>query len=62
MDVTIGYLDAGSGALIVQLLVGGTAGIAAFLRYRWKSLTGKALATEDSSLAEDPTSTVADRP
>jgi hypothetical protein len=29
------YLDAGTGSLLVQLLVGGLAGIATFLKFRW---------------------------
>ena len=29
------YLDAGTGSLIVQLLVGGLAGLATFARFRW---------------------------
>ncbi len=37
--MTFGYLDAGSGALLLQLLIGGAAGVAAFFRYRWHRLT-----------------------
>jgi hypothetical protein len=29
------YIDAGSGSLLLQLLVGGVAGLAAFFRFRW---------------------------
>jgi hypothetical protein len=29
------YIDPGSGSLLVQLLVGGLAGVAAFARFRW---------------------------
>ncbi len=38
MDTLFAYLDAGSGALLVQLLVGGLAGIASFARFRWRKL------------------------
>jgi hypothetical protein len=31
----LAYLDAGSGSLLLQLVVGGIAGIAAFARFRW---------------------------
>jgi len=29
------YLDPGTGSLLLQLLVGGLAGVAAFARFRW---------------------------
>ena len=32
------YLDPGSGSLMLQILVGGFAGLAAFARYRWGSV------------------------
>lgn len=41
MEFVFAYLDAGSGALILQLIVGGAAGVAAFVRYRWHRLTGR---------------------
>lgn len=31
------YIDAGTGSLLAQLLVGGLAGMATFVRYRWGS-------------------------
>jgi hypothetical protein len=48
MNLTAAYLDAGSGALIVQLLVGGAAGIVAFVRFRWRNLTGTASNANDA--------------
>ena len=33
------YLDAGSGALLIQMIVGGAAGVAAYFRFRWRRLT-----------------------
>jgi hypothetical protein len=32
------YLDPGTGSLVVQLLVGGLAGIATFARFRWSNI------------------------
>jgi len=34
----LAYLDAGTGSLILQLLVGGAAGVAAFARFRWGTI------------------------
>lgn len=34
----LAYLDAGSGSLIIQALVAGTAGVAVFARYRWQRI------------------------
>jgi hypothetical protein len=34
----LGYLDAGTGSLLLQLLAGGIAGMAVFARYRWQTL------------------------
>lgn len=56
-----GYLDAGSGSLLLQAILGGLAGIAVAFR-AWKArLTGKKLvdeaiaATEEGSTASDQT-------
>lgn len=35
-----GYLDAGSGSIILQLLAGGIAGLAVYIRFRWQTLKG----------------------
>lgn len=48
MDFVFAYLDAGSGALLAQLLVGGVAGAAAFLKLRWRTLTGKKAETSEA--------------
>ena len=32
------YIDAGSGTLLAQLLVGGLAGVATFAKYRWHTI------------------------
>ena len=34
------YIDAGSGSLLAQLIVGGLAGVATFARYRWDRIRG----------------------
>jgi hypothetical protein len=39
-QVIFGYLDAGTGSLLVQLLVGGLAGIATFVKFRWGTVKG----------------------
>lgn len=36
-----GYIDAGTGSLIIQVLVAGFAGIAAFVKFRWGSIKGR---------------------
>ncbi|HEY4584593.1 MAG TPA: hypothetical protein VI980_07310 [Acidimicrobiia bacterium] len=48
--LVFGYLDAGSGSLLLQLLVGGIAGLAAYARFRWHTVKGwfqKAAEPED---------------
>jgi len=35
------YIDAGTGSLLVQLLAGGLAGLAAFMKFRWSSIRHK---------------------
>ncbi|MDG4831285.1 hypothetical protein O7627_18470 [Solwaraspora sp. WMMD1047] len=39
MDVA--YLDAGSGSLIVQAVIGGVAGVAVAAKLYWRRLTGR---------------------
>jgi hypothetical protein len=36
----LGYLDAGTGSLVLQLLVGGIGGLAVFVKYRWATVKG----------------------
>jgi len=38
MRLVFAYLDAGTGSLILQLLVGGLAGVAALVRFRWATV------------------------
>jgi len=37
MSVTLAYFDPGSGSLLMQVIVGGTAGLVVFARYLWDS-------------------------
>jgi hypothetical protein len=39
--MVFGYLDPGTGSLILQLLVGGLAGLAAFVRFRWGTIKSR---------------------
>lgn len=36
-----GYLDAGTGSLILQVLIGGFAGVAVFVKYRWSAIRAR---------------------
>jgi hypothetical protein len=54
MRFVFAYLDAGSGALLVQLLVGGAAGVVAFFKFRWRNLTAK----DKSPTSEEETARV----
>jgi hypothetical protein len=35
MNPILAYVDAGTGSLVIQLVAGGLAGLAAFLKFRW---------------------------
>jgi hypothetical protein len=35
------YIDAGTGSMIVQAVVAGAAGLAAFLKFRWGSIRAR---------------------
>jgi hypothetical protein len=37
MTVVLGYFDPGSGSLLLQMLVGGSAGLFVFAKYLWES-------------------------
>ena len=39
-QMVFGYLDAGTGSLVLQLLVGGFAGLATFVKFRWSTVKG----------------------
>jgi hypothetical protein len=38
--IVFAYLDAGTGSLIAQILAGGIAGAAVFVKYRWHTIRG----------------------
>jgi hypothetical protein len=44
--VLLGYIDPASGSLVIQLLVGGIAGVAAFARLRWSRLFNRRVPSE----------------
>jgi hypothetical protein len=37
-QITFGYIDAGSGSLLLQLLIGGIAGLAAYAKFGLRNL------------------------
>ncbi len=41
--LTLAYFDPGSASLLMQALVGGSAGLIVFGRYLWMSLTGSGM-------------------
>ena len=53
MSALLAYFDPGSGSLLLQLLVGGSAGLLVFVRYLWESrpslLLGRKRASESGS-------------
>ncbi|MFO7299402.1 MAG: hypothetical protein DIU67_004330 [Actinomycetes bacterium] len=51
--IILGYLDAGSGSLLLQALLGGLAGIAVAFRAFKSRITGRK-AVEETSVAEEP--------
>lgn len=38
--VVVAYLDPGTGSMVLQLIVGGAAGLLAFLKFRWRVVKG----------------------
>ena len=44
----VAYIDPGTGALLLQFLLGGIAGLAAFLKFRWKSIKSRFSRRDDS--------------
>ena len=59
------YIDAGTGSLLIQMLAGGIAGLAVFMRFRWgkiKTWFQRGEDPEQESGAQDPTANVVSRP
>ena len=38
MHLILAYIDPGAGSLLIQLLIGGIAGLAALIKFRWKRI------------------------
>ena len=38
MKLILAYIDPGAGSLLIQLLIGGLAGLAALVRFRWNRI------------------------
>jgi hypothetical protein len=38
MHLILAYIDPGAGSLLIQLLIGGLAGLAALVRFRWNRI------------------------
>ena len=60
-----GYIDAGTGSLLIQMLAGGIAGLAVFVRFHWGTVKGWFTQGEDpeqESGVEDPEANVVSRP
>jgi len=56
-----GYLDAGSGSLILQAILGGLAGIAvAFKAWKARMMSKKAIAAAETEIVSDETSVNSD--
>jgi hypothetical protein len=43
---TVAYIDPGTGGLILQFVLGGVAGLAALVRYRWSSIRRRFTASD----------------
>lgn len=41
MRLILAYIDPGTGGLLLQFILGGAVGVAAFVRYRWKTIKEK---------------------
>ena len=38
MEPILAYIDPGAGSLLIQLLIGGLAGLAALIKFRWNRI------------------------
>lgn len=48
--IQFAYLDPGSGSLLLQAIVGGTAGIMVFFRHWWRTLKAAKAASQPSDV------------
>jgi hypothetical protein len=53
LDPVLAYIDAGSGSLLAQLLVGGLAGIGAFMKFRWHTIRSR-FGPNSTSVVDEP--------
>jgi hypothetical protein len=63
--IILAYIDAGTGSLLIQMLAGGIAGLAVFVRFRWGTVKGWFKQGEDpeqESGVEGPEANVVSRP
>lgn len=59
------YIDAGTGSLLIQMLAGGIAGLAVFVRFRWRTVKGwfqRGENSEQESGVDDSAPNVVSRP
>lgn len=59
--LTLAYFDPGSASLLMQALVGGSAGLIVFGRYLWMSLLGHRLAPNSVATSVGPMPAAAER-
>lgn len=52
IDLVLGYFDPGSGSLLLQVIVGGSAGLLVFARYLWDLTLVRRRQTEAAVRAE----------
>lgn len=52
MKQILAYIDPGAGSLLIQLLIGGIAGLAALIKFRWHRL--KAFFARETETPESP--------
>lgn len=57
MNLFLAYIDPGTSGLMIQMLIGGVAGVVAFLKYRTKNLFGRnsTTASGDDQAADEVT-------
>ncbi len=57
----LGYLDPGSGSMLLQLVLGGVAGLLVLLKLFWRRITDGLLGRRRDALAEPPSKPPAER-
>lgn len=49
VSIMFGYIDSGTGGLILQMLLGGIAGLGIFVKMRWQSIKARFSRQSDSA-------------